>query len=118
MRRTGNHEIIKHTAVRKGRRLTASALWVRTIRHHRIDRQATVPCGRDDPRDALLAACHELDLPEPLWLDKNQREWEEFGMTRFQPDAFFEGVVFQRMDIEYIDPDAPKKKSTDPRNAF
>ncbi len=118
MRRTGNHEIIKHTAVRKERRLTASALWVRTIRNHRIDRQATVPCGRDDPRDALLAACHELDLPEPLWLDKNQREWEEFGMTRFQPDAFFEGVVFQRMDIEYIDPDAPKKKSTDPRNAF
>ena len=118
MRRTGNHEIIKHTAVRKGRRLTASALWVRTIRNHRIDRQATVPCGRDDPRDALLAACHELDLPEPLWLDKNQREWEEFGMTRFQPDAFFEGVVFQRMDIEYIDPDAPKKKNTDPRNAF
>ena len=118
MRRTGNHEIIKHTAVRKGRRLTASALWVRTIRNHRIDRQATVPCGRDDPRDALLAACHELDLPEPLWLDKNQREWEEFGMTRFQPDAFFEGVVFQRMDIEYIDPDAQKKKSTDPRNAF
>ena len=59
-----------------------------------------------------------LDLPEPVWLDKNQREWEEFGLTRFLPDAFFEQVPFQRMEIEYIDPDAPKKKSKDYRNEF
>ena len=52
------------------------------------------------------------------WLDKNEREWEEFGMTRFLPDAFFETVPFERLEIEYIDPDAPKKKSKDPRNAF
>jgi hypothetical protein len=46
------------------------------------------------------------------------REWVEFGMTRFLPDAFFETVPFERLEIEYIDPDAPKKKSKDPRNAF
>ena len=91
----------------------ATALWVKTIRHHRTDLQATVPCGREDPRAALREACHELDLPEPLWLDKNEREW-----NRFLPDAFFETVPFERMEIEYIDPDAPKKKSQDPRNAF
>ena len=72
----------------------ATGLWVKTIRNHRIDRQVTVPCGREDPREALLQACHDLDLPEPVWLDKNQREWEEFGMTRFLPDAFFEEVPF------------------------
>ena len=33
-------------------------------------------------------------------------------------DAFFETVPFERLEIEYIDPDAPKKKSRDPRNAF
>ena len=38
--------------------------------------------------------------------------------TRFLPDAFVEQVAFQRLEIEYIDPEAPKKKSTDPRNAF
>ena len=66
----------------------------------------------------LREACHELDLPEPIWLDKNEREWEEFGMTRFLPDAFFEAVPFERIEIEFIDPDAPKKKNRDPRNAF
>ena len=51
-------------------------------------------------------------------MEKNQREWEEFGMTRFSADAFFETVPFQRLEIEYIDPDAPKKKNRDYRNAF
>ncbi len=96
----------------------ASGLWVKIIKNHRIERQATVACSREDPREALLEACHTLDLPEPVWLDKNGREWEEFGMTRFGADAFFEAVPFQRMEIEYIDPDAPKKKSRDYRNSF
>ncbi len=96
----------------------AAALWVKIIRHPHTERQATVPCGREEVRSALLEACHELDLPEPIWLDKNEREWKEFGMTRFLPDAFFETVPFERVEIEYIDPDAPKKKSRDPRNAF
>ena len=95
----------------------ATALWVKTIRKHHTDLQTTVPCGRDDPREALREACHELDLPEPLWLDKNEREWAEFGMTRFLQDAFFETVPFEKLEIEYIDPDAQKKKSQDPRNA-
>ena len=44
------------------------------------------------------------------------REWDDFGMTRFLPDAFFESVTFERLEIEYIDPDAKKRKSQDPRN--
>ena len=95
----------------------AAALWVKTIRRHRTDRQATVPCSRSDVHGALREACHELDLPEPVWLEKNEREWVEFGMTRFLPDAFFDTVEFERLEIEYIDPDAPKRKSRDPRNA-
>ena len=96
----------------------AESLWVKTIRHHRIDRQTTAPCTRSDPQEALNEACQELDLPKPVWLGKNQREWDEFGQTRFGPDAFFESVPFERLEIEFIDPDAPKKKSRDPRNAF
>ncbi len=95
----------------------ATALWVRTIRHHKIDRQTTAPCTRDDPQDALAEACHFLDLPKPIWLDKNQREWDDFGQTRFSEDAFFESVPFDRMEIEYIDPEAKKRRSQDPRNA-
>lgn len=95
----------------------AEALWVRTVRHNRMDKQAVEPCTRRDPFDALDEACRRLDIARPLWLDKNQREWEEFGQTRFLPDSFMESVSFDRLEIEYIDPDAPKKRSKDPRNA-
>lgn len=95
----------------------ATSLWVRTIRHHRMDKQITLPCGRRDPRDALEEACHQLDISRPIWLDKNTREWKEFGQTRFMPDSFMEEVDFERLEIEFIDPDVRKKRSQDPRNA-
>ena len=72
----------------------AASLWVKILVNHRIAGQTTVPCSREDPREALLKACHDLDLPEPVWLEKNQREWEEFGMTRFLPDAFLRRSPF------------------------
>ena len=95
----------------------ATSLWVRVIRHHRTAEQTTVPCYREDPEEALAEACRTLDLSRPLWLEKNEREWREFGQTRFLPDAFMEHVSFDRLEIEFIDPDAKKKKSNDPRNA-
>ena len=95
----------------------ATALWVRLIRHHRTAREAVEPCTRHDPEEALAEACRKLDLSRPLWLDKNQREWDEFGQTRFLPDAFMEHVDFDQLEIEFIDPDAKKKHSRDPRNA-
>ena len=95
----------------------AQALWVRTIRHHRMDRQLVVPCTRQDPQTALSQALAKMDISRPLWLDKNQKEWDDFGQTRFLPDAFLESVDFERLEIEYIDPDAPKHGSRDPRNA-
>lgn len=95
-----------------------TALWLRTIRHHRMDRQHVEPCSRDDAQEALEAACRKLDISRPIWLDKHAREWEEFGQTRFLPDDFLEHVDFERMEIEFIDPDAKRKKSPDPRNAF
>ena len=72
---------------------------------------------REDPESALSEACRKLDLSRPLWLEKNQREWDEFGQTRFLPDAFLEPVDFERLEIEFIDPDAKKRVSRDPRNA-
>jgi len=96
--------------------LYTSSLWVRIIKGHRTIKQATVPCTRDDPMEALQAALKDLDLSRPLWLQKNQREWEDFGQTRFSQEHFMEAINFDRLEIEYINPLDPKKKSGDPRN--
>ena len=95
---------------------STSSLWVRMIKGHRIIKQATVPCFRDDPMEALQEALKELDLSRPLWLSKNQREWEEFGQTRFTQEHFVESISFDQLEIEYINPLASKQKSRDPRN--
>lgn len=96
--------------------LQSSSLWVRAVAGHRIVRQATAPCTREDPQNALLAALKELDLSRPVWLPKHQREWEEFGQTRFTQEHFLESIPFDRLEIEYINPLAPRQKSRDPRN--
>ena len=95
----------------------ATSLWVRVIRRHRTERETVEPCDRENPEEALSEACRKLDLSRPLWLEKNQREWEAFGQTRFLPDAFMEPVHFDRLEIEFIDPEAKKRRSNDPRNA-
>ena len=94
-----------------------TALWVRTIRRHRMDRQLVEPCAHGEVREALSEACRKLDISRPIWLEKNEREWAEFNQTRFLPDAFMEAVDFDRLEIEFIDPDAKKRRSQDPRNA-
>ena len=96
----------------------ATALWVRTIRRHRMDKQLVIPCDRIDPTDALVEACHQLDISVPLWLDKNSREWDEFAQTRFLPDAFMDSVDFDRLEIEFLPDDGVRRKINDPRNAF
>ncbi|NLB90164.1 MAG: hypothetical protein GX786_02955 [Clostridiales bacterium] len=96
----------------------ATSIWVRLIRHGRIVKQVTVPATFEDPFSAVEEAMKKLDLSNPLWIEKNQQEWDNFFQTRFFPDDFMEKVSFDRMEIEYINPSSPKRKSTDPRNAI
>ncbi len=95
-----------------------SRLWIRLIRHHRIHRQHTIECAWGDQHDALREACHELDVPAPIWLNKNEREFEDFRRTAFTADSFVESISFDRMEIEFLDDDDKKRRRPDPRNDF
>ena len=93
-----------------------TSMWARVIKHHKIIRQETVPCTMDDPLEALGEICYRLDLQKPMWLNKNQREWEDFAQTRFTQEHFIEHIPFDSLEIEYINPDAKKQRSRDHRN--
>ena len=93
-------------------------LWARIIKKHRIDRQATAECPREGVEDALTELCHEFDIPRPIWLNKHQREFDEFRRTQFLPEHFMEDVPFQRLEIEFLEDDDRTRKSNDPRNQF
>ena len=95
-----------------------SRLWMRLIKRHRIDSQDTCPCLWGEEKDALVELCRRHDVPAPIWLDKQEREWVDFRRTSFTQDQFFEEIGFDRMEIEFLDDDGKKRKSNDPRNDF
>ncbi len=87
----------------------ASGIWVRLMKKNRIDRDATCPCTLDTWQEALEMACHQLDVPRPMILPRHERDWEQFSQARFLSDHFVESISFDRMEVEYIDPDKKKK---------
>ena len=90
-------------------------LWIRLMKHQRIASHRTVDCAPGDEREALREVCRELDVPAPMWLEKNDREYERFRRTSFSADNFVEHITFDKMEIEFIDDDK-KKGRGDPRN--
>lgn len=93
-------------------------LWARIIKQHRIFKQATAEAAWDDIDDALTELCRDFDIPKPLWLNKHEREFEEFRRTAFLPEHFMEEVPFQRLEIEFLEDDNRTRRSNDPRNQF
>ena len=93
-------------------------LWARIIKKHRIERQGTYDCPYEDVQEALTELCREFDIPRPLWLNKHEREFEDFRRTQFLPEHFMEDVPFDRLEIEFLEDDAHSRRSSDPRNQF
>lgn len=93
-------------------------LWARIIMKHRIAKQATIEAAFEDADAALTELCRDFDIPKPLWLNKHDREFEEFRRTSFLPEHFMEEVPFQRLEIEYLEDDNRTRRSNDPRNQF
>ena len=89
----------------------ATGIWVRLMRKNRIDRDTTVACALEQWQDALEEACRQMDVPRPLLLPRHVRDWEQFSQARFLREHFMEDVAFDRMEVEFIDPDRKKKNN-------
>lgn len=88
----------------------ATGIWVREVKKNHTIGDTTAACAHEGWADALLEACRKLDIPRPLILPKHERDFEQFSLTRFLPEHFMESVPFDRLEIEFIDPDKKKSK--------
>ena len=52
--------------------------------------------------EALVRLCREMNVPFPLWLSKNTREFAAFHQTTFFEDQFSDKVPFDRFMIRLI----------------
>ena len=50
----------------------------------------------------LIRLCRELEIPIPLWLEKNTREFARFHQTIFFEEQFTEKVNFNRFQIRLL----------------
>jgi hypothetical protein len=98
-------------------------LWCRIIKRHRIVSHLTEPLGEaassvslSAVADTLEEACRKLDVPRPILLSKHEREYAANGKTYFTQDHFIEHITFDRLEIEYIDPNRKPDKPRDPRS--
>ena len=93
---------------------TQTRLWRRIVKGTRILKSETVPCDPQDIAQALLALCRMFDVPRPLWLNKNEKDFAAFGRTHFTQDHFMEAIPFSRMEIELIQPEEQKRHVRNP----
>ena len=54
---------------------------------------------------AIEEACYALDLPRPIWLDQNIREFKRHAKTRFGQDSFLEELSFDFLEIQVLEED-------------
>lgn len=62
----------------------------------------------DDTRTHKVFHClhdivMEFDLPEPIWLESNIREFQRRSKTRFNGDCFVEDISFDWLEIQIIE---------------
>ena len=63
-------------------------------------------CGRcRKVYKALEDICYEFDLPKPLWLEANKKEFMTHDKTRFYHDSFIEDINFDFLEVQVIEED-------------
>ena len=85
-----------------------AGIWIRLMRKNKISADVSVECAPEDWREAMDGALEKLDTARPLVLPKHERDWDEFRQIRFLKEHFLEDVPFDRLEVEWIDPEAKK----------
>lgn len=73
-----------------------------TIGEKTIDRPDTSEPFVKQLETCLILLCRELEIPIPLWLDKNTKEFARFHQTIFFEEQFTEKILFNRFQIKIL----------------
>ena len=71
----------------------------RTVNEAVIEKNDDNTNFRDLLEECFIKVCGELDIPVPLWLKKNSKEFGAYRKTFFLKEQFFEQVDFDRFEL-------------------
>jgi len=79
-------------------------IWAKIITNQKIKKDLiyTSPeiCDADSFGSHVAEICHQLDIPTPVILKSNIKNFEEFNNTRFRRGDFVESVEFDFFALE------------------
>ncbi|NLW12228.1 MAG: hypothetical protein GX028_09465 [Clostridiaceae bacterium] len=75
-------------------------LQIATVQRNDIGRSLT-----EELEACLVDLCHQMEVPIPLWLKKNTREFARFHQTIFFDGQFTEDIKFDRFQIKWLEDD-------------
>jgi len=82
-------------------------VWTSLHKNHKIIQNATAQSAHPDASTAFLECLEQiykaLDVAEPVWVSKHERDVSRFGRVVFKPADFLEPVSFDSMEIQIID---------------
>ncbi|HAZ05749.1 hypothetical protein LNN31_18365 [Acetobacterium wieringae] len=89
-------------------------IWGKLIKRNKILEEKVIEIDNstltenEKIQTALKTFCHDFDLENPMWFDKNTRELSQISKTTFREDHFIESIWFDYLELEIID-DGKKK---------
>lgn len=89
-------------------------MWGKKIKNHKIKESVDVSNGNNisqaERRDKCIGEiCRLFDLSVPVWLEKHNREFEEYGHVTFYPGDFIDDIDFDKLEIELVDDGTERK---------
>ncbi len=86
-------------------------IWGKIFRENHLLKDTVVENAEKTNRTRKVFAgleeiCRRFDLGNPIWLDKNIREFQRISRTRFTADSFVEPIDFDYLEIQVLEEDA------------
>lgn len=83
-------------------------MWGKKWKDNRMIEDLVICDETDDTRThkvfhTLEEICYSMDLPKPIWLDSNIKEFKQHDKTRFYQDSFIETLDFDYLEIQIIE---------------
>ena len=83
-------------------------IWFKIFDNTHLIKDETIENYENDTRthkifNALEKACYDFDLPKPIWLETNVKEFKKRGVTKFTKDNFVEEIEFDYLEIHIIE---------------
>ena len=85
-------------------------IWAKTFRENHMLRDVVIENNDNDTRThKVFAAIEEIsyafDIPKPIWLDSNIKDFKKHAKVRFNQDSFVEDIPFDYLEVQVIEED-------------